>query len=138
MTGASYEFVHGTLTRLNLAEQGRELAATLASEVLKDKLPALKEIGAITIAKLKMALEQIIPHELKISEVVGLSKILMNVDHITNLAEGKPTQITEEKFTREKVIEVYESMKSDPVTNPDADIGEEDGVIPSAADDDNF
>lgn len=136
MTGSSYEFVHRTIVDLQLANQGKELAATLAHEILKDKLPALRECGAITLAKLKLALEQIVPHELKISEVVSLSKILTNLDHVTNLAEGKPTERVETAITREKVIEVYESMHSDPVTNPLALTEEGVGTIADESDDD--
>jgi hypothetical protein len=74
--------------------------------------------------------------ELSVGDIVGLAKVIATLDTVTNLAEGKPTEIhANTPVTKEKIIEVFTSMKDDPVTNPDADLGVVEEVIPS---DDEF
>jgi len=113
-----------------------EYSQEIAAKVLEDKLPVLKDIAAVTIGKLQAGLENIIPTQMSVGDIVGLAKVLSSLDVITNLAENKPTQIIgKEAVTKEKIIEVYQSMSQDPVTNPNADIGEVVEVIPE---DDEF
>lgn len=128
--------VHHTVSSLQLAKRGMEYSQEIAAKVLEDKLPVLKDIAAVTIGKLQAGLENIIPTQMSVGDIVGLAKVLSSLDVITNLAENKPTQIIgKEAVTKEKIIEVYQSMSQDPVTNPNADIGEVVEVVPE---DDEF
>jgi len=136
LTGFSYEMVHGAIVRLELAKRSMEYSEEITRRVLHDKLPILKDITAVTLGKLQTALESIIPMELSVGDIVGLAKVIATLDTVTNLAEGKPTEIhANTPVTKEKIIEVFTSMKDDPVTNPDADLGVVEEVIPS---DDEF